>query len=70
MTPLHIVSKTSVPYWFHAFFSKLREMLNVLRCAIWYYLLNLKGVKSTPRGMLLLVKLQVTPTTSLKVTLL
>ena len=31
---------------------------NVLRCAIWYHLYNLKNVKNTHEGVLLLVKLQ------------
>ena len=31
---------------------------NVLRCAIWYHLYNLKNVKYTHEGVLLLVKLQ------------
>ena len=30
----------------------------VMRCAIWYQLYNLKNVKNTHRGVLLLVKLQ------------
>ena len=37
----------------------------VMRCAIWYHLCNLKNVKNTHGGVLLLVKLQ-----ALKVTLL
>ena len=31
----------------------------VVRCAIWYHLSNLKNVKNTRGGVLLLVKLQV-----------
>ena len=31
---------------------------SVMRCAIWYYLYNLKDVKKTHGEMLLLVKLQ------------
>ena len=31
---------------------------NVLRCAIWHHLFNLKNVKSTHGGVLILVKLQ------------
>ena len=31
---------------------------NVMRCAIWYYLHNLKKVKNTHGGVLILVKLQ------------
>ena len=30
----------------------------VMRCAIWYHLYNLKNVKNTYRGRLILVKLQ------------
>ena len=30
----------------------------VVRCAIWYYLYNLKNVKNTHGGVLILVKLQ------------
>ena len=32
--------------------------LCVVRCSIWYHLYNLKNVKNTPRGVLILVKLQ------------
>ena len=32
--------------------------LNVMRCAIWYHLHNLKNMKNTHGGVLLLVKLQ------------
>ena len=39
-------------------------------CATWYHLYNLKNVKNTHGGMLLLVKLQAKPATLLKVTLL
>ena len=42
----------------------------MMRCAIWYHLYNLKNVKSSHRGVLLLVKLQATAATLLKVTLL
>ena len=38
-------------------------------CAIWYHLSNLKDVKNTHEGLLLLAKLQ-TPAILLKVTLL
>ena len=31
---------------------------NVMRCAIWYHLYNLKNLKNTHEGVLLLVKLQ------------
>ena len=34
--------------------------LFVMRCAIWYHLYNLKNMKKTHGGMLLLLKLQVT----------
>ena len=40
-----------------------------MRCAIWYHLYNLKNVKNTHGGVLLLVKLQALATL-LKVTLL
>ena len=43
--------------------------LIVMRCAIWYNLYNLKKVKNTHGGVLLLVKLQAKPATLLKVTL-
>ena len=42
--------------------------LYVVRCAIWYYLCNLKNVKNTHGGVLLLGNLK--PATLLKVTLL
>ena len=32
--------------------------VNVMRCAIWYHWFNLKNVKNTHEGALLLVKLQ------------
>ena len=54
----YIFQRISLPYRFHAFCWKSRETLNLLRCTIWYYLHNLKNVKNTPEGMLLLVKLQ------------
>ena len=41
----------------------------VMFCTIWYHLYNFKNVKNTHGGVLLLVKLQTTPTL-LKVTLL
>ena len=34
-------------------------MAYVVRCAIWYHLYNLKNVKNTHGGVLILVKLQV-----------
>ena len=37
--------------------TSVRE-LNVMRCAIWYHLYNLKNVKNIHGGMLILVKLQ------------
>ena len=40
--------------------------LYVVRCAIWYYLYNLKNVKNTHGGMLILVKLQAERTTYYK----
>ena len=33
-------------------------MYRVIRCAIWYYFYNLKNVKNTHRGELLLVQLK------------
>ena len=33
-------------------------MLHVVRCAIWYHLYNLKNVKNTDGGVLIVVKLQ------------
>ena len=33
-------------------------LINVMRCAIWYYLNNLKNMKNTHGGVLILVKLQ------------
>ena len=43
---------------------------HVMLCAIWYIMYNLKNVKNTHRGVLLLVKLRAKPATLLKVTLL
>ena len=34
------------------------KRLYVMRCAIWYHLYNLKNVKNTHGGVLILVKLQ------------
>ena len=34
------------------------QLINVVRCAIWYHLYNLKNVKNTHGGVLILVKLQ------------
>ena len=42
------------------------QYIYVMRCAIWYHLYNLKNVKNTHGGVLLLAK----PATLLKVTLL
>ena len=36
-----------------------RGLYYVMRCAIWYHLHNLKNMKNTQGGVLLLVKLQV-----------
>ena len=36
----------------------LLKFKNVMRCAIWYHLFNLKNVKSTHGGVLIIVKLQ------------
>ena len=46
------------------------EDLHMVLCAIWYYLYNLKNVKNTQGGVLLLVKMQVIACNLLKVTLL
>ena len=43
---------------------------NVVLCTIWYHVHNLKNVKNTHGGVLILVKLQAKPATLLKVTLL
>ena len=45
----------------HLRFQKLRkafDIISVVRCAIWHHLQNLKIVKNTNRGLLILVKLQ------------
>ena len=55
----------SITHHYKSMFSSY-EML----CAIWYHLYNLKNVKNTLGGMLLLVKLQAEPATLLKVTFL
>ena len=34
------------------------DLKDVVRCAIWYYLYNLKNVENTHEGVLILVKLQ------------
>ena len=39
-------------------FSFLKSRQFVVRCAIWYHLYNLKNVKNTHGGVLILVKLQ------------
>ena len=39
--------------------AKAQFEINVVRCVIWYHLRNLKNVKNTHGGVLLLVKLQV-----------
>ena len=39
-------------------FFMTRSTTFVIRCAIWYYLCNLKNVKNTHGGVLILVKLQ------------
>ena len=36
----------------------MMQYTNVVRCAIWYHSYNLKNVKNTHGGMLILVKLQ------------
>ena len=36
----------------------MKVQVYMMRCAIWYHLQNLKNVKNTHGGMLLLVKLQ------------
>ena len=37
---------------------EIKIYIYVMRCAIWYHLDNWKNVKNTPRGVLILVKLQ------------
>ena len=54
----------------HDFIYFFENKIIVMFCAIWYYLYNLKNVKNTHGGVLLLVKLQAKPATLLKVTLL
>ena len=41
-----------------AILSTLTHLKIVMRCAIWYHLYNLKNVKTTHGGVLILVKLQ------------
>ena len=36
----------------------MKPLLNVMPCAIWYHLYNLKNVKNTHGGVLISVKLQ------------
>ena len=62
---------------FHIFFRLykwyqiVQSVTYVVRCAIWYYLYNLKNVKNTHGGVLILVKLQACKlATLLKLTLL
>ena len=38
--------------------TRMQEGTYVMRCAIWHHLYNLKNVKNTHEGVLLLVKLQ------------
>ena len=38
--------------------NKTPEAINVMHCAIWYHLYNLKNIKNTHGGVLILVKLQ------------
>ena len=45
-------------------------MIFVVRCAIWYYLYDLKNLKNTHGEVLILVKLQAKPATLLKLALL
>ena len=40
------------------YFVHSRRTISVVRCAIWYHLYNLKNVKNTHEGVLVLVKLQ------------
>ena len=52
------------------FITRYNQKVNVVRCSIWYYLYNLKNVKNTHGGRLILVKLQYKSATLLKLTLL
>ena len=54
-----VLRQARVPY--QELFRTLKEIenvLNVVHCAIWYHLYNLKNVKNTHGGVLILVKLQ------------
>ena len=53
---LHIRSYN--PFSLSQYFLFLFSFLNVMRCATWYHLHNLKNVKNNHGGVLLLVKLQ------------
>ena len=50
----------------NSYINTLLKSKNVMRCAIWYHLYNLKNVKNTHGGVLLLVKLQANGTKSRK----
>ena len=43
--------RISVPHWFYAFDWKASETMNVLHCAIWYYIHNLKTEKKLWRNV-------------------
>ena len=47
---------------------RTKQYTIVMRCAIWYHLYNLKNVKNTYGGVLILVKLHAKPATLLKLT--
>ena len=42
----------------HFIIAAVTLVVNVMRCAIWYHFYNLKKVKNTQGGVLILVKLQ------------
>ena len=57
--PLSANSHKIVKHTQTIFCKKLNiRVLNVVRCAIWYHLYNLKNVKNTHGGLLILVNLQ------------
>ena len=65
----HHLESPSLFFWSSYTPTKIKQNKNpyVMRCAIWYHLYNLKNLKNTHGGVLILVKL---PATLLKSTLL
>ena len=45
----------------------IRILINVMHCAIWYHMYNLKNVKNTNRGVLILVKLHASACNFIKI---